>query len=82
MEMIAYWFPAAMCCALVVLAWIVDRRITDLSAAIVELEALKIRVEMATSGMDERAADFAEAIALANYGAREEAIEKLRKWAM
>lgn len=60
----------------------IDRRAAALRRAAIESERLERRVSAIVALMDERARDFAEAIELANYGARDEAAQLLRKWSV
>lgn len=80
MAILVYWLPLAAFVGCIVLALVIERRVAELIARIDEEKQMLAAVDMAIIVLSQRNRDMAEAVELLDYGAREEAIDLLRRW--
>ena len=77
MDAIAYWLPLVAFAGIGVMYWVQERR---MDALIAEEKEMLAAVDTSIMVLAQRNRDFAEALELMDYGARDEAIELLRRW--
>ena len=80
MDAFAYWLPLAGFGGMCVVYWLQDYERRRVEALVDEERAMLAAVDTSIAVLAQRNRDFAEALELMNYGARDEAIELLRNW--
>ena len=80
MDAIAYWLPLAGFGGMCVVYWLQDYNRRRMEALVAEEREMLAAVDTSIMVLAQRNRDFAEALELMNYGARDKAIELLRNW--
>ena len=81
MDAIAYWVPWAGLLVVIAVPWAIQvLQMERMRALIAEEKEMLAAADTSIMVLAQRNRNFAEALELMNYGARDEAIELLRNW--